>query len=50
MALNKKIVSKIKETAAEDDFLKKNMILLLTRVDDGKQPKREIEKILKDIK
>lgn len=50
MALNKKIVSKIKDKASGDDFLKKNMILLLTRVDDGKQPKREIEKILHEIK
>ena len=50
MALNQKIIKKIKEKATGDDFLKKKMLSLLSKVDEGKQPKREIEKIIKDIK
>lgn len=50
MALNQKIITKIKEKAGNDDFLKNKMISLLSRVDEGKQPKREIDKIIKVIK
>lgn len=50
MALNHKITKKIKEKAGSDDFLKNKMISLLSRVDEGKQPKREIEKIINEIK
>jgi hypothetical protein len=50
MALNQKIITKIKEKAGNDDFLKNKMISLLSRVDEGKQPKREIDKIIKEIK
>lgn len=50
MALNKKITDKIKQKAADNEFLKRNIILLLSRVDEGKQPKRIIEKIIKEIK
>ena len=49
MALNQKITKKIKEKA-NDDFLKNKMISLLSRIDEGKQPKREIEKIINEIK
>lgn len=44
MALNQKITKKIKEKSANDDFLRNKLIYLLSRVDEGKQPKREIEK------
>lgn len=50
MALNQKITSKIKEKAGSDDFLRKNLIKLLTRVDEGRQAKRTIEDIMKEIK
>ena len=50
MALNQKIIKKIKEKAADDDFLRNKMISLLSRVDEGKQPKRIIEDIIKEIK
>lgn len=50
MALSKKITDKIKSKSGEDDFLKRNLLLLLTRVDEGKQPKREIERVISEIK
>ena len=50
MALNQKIIKIIKEKAADDDFLRNKMISLLSRVDEGKQPKRIIEDIIKEIK
>ncbi len=50
MALNQKITKKIKEKASGDNFLKNKLISLLYRIDEGKQPKREIEKIIKEIK
>ena len=50
MALNRKITDKIKAKAAGDDFLKNKIISLLSRVDEGKQPKRIIEEIIKEIK
>lgn len=49
MALNQKITDKIKQKA-DDAFLRKNLLLLLSRVDEGKQPKRVIESIIKEIK
>ncbi len=50
MALSKKITEKIKVKSEGNDFLKTNLLLLLTRVDDGRQPKREIERIISEIK
>lgn len=50
MALNQKITKKIKEKASGDSFLKNKLIALLSKVDEGRQPKREIEKIIKEIK
>lgn len=50
MALSTKITEKIKTQSGDDSFLKKNLLLLLTRVDEGKQPKREIERIISEIK
>ena len=50
MALNQKIIKIIKEKAADDDILSNKMISLLSRVDEGKQPKRIIEDIIKEIK
>ena len=50
MALSTKITEKIKTQSSDDSFLKKNLLLLLTRVDEGKQPKREIERIISEIK
>lgn len=50
MALNKKIVTKVKEKTSEDSSLGKQLQLLLTRIENGNQPKREIEKIIKEIR
>lgn len=50
MALNQKIIKKIKEKANGNDFLKNKLISLLSRVDEGRQPKREIDKIINEIK
>lgn len=50
MALNKKITDKIKQKAADNDFMRANMIYLLSQVDEGKQPKRVIETVLNGIK
>ena len=50
MALNKKIVTKVKEKTSDDSVFGKQLQLLLTRIENGNQPKREIEKILKEIR
>ena len=50
MALNKKIVTKIKEKTADEPFLRQQLPALLSRIEGGRQPKREIEKIIKEIK
>lgn len=50
MAINPKIVKKIKEKTSEDSFMKTNIIRLLSKIEEGRQPKREIDKIINDIK
>lgn len=50
MALNQKITKKIKEKTVGNDFLKKKIIELLSNVDEGKQPKKVIDKIISEIK
>lgn len=50
MALNKKIVGKIKVKTADDSFAKLHLSSLLARIEAGHQPKREIDKIIKEIK
>lgn len=49
MALNPKITDKIRKKA-DDAFLKRNLLLLLNKVDEGRQPKRVIEGIIREIK
>jgi hypothetical protein len=49
MALNKKIVAKIKEKTGEDLFIKSQLPLLLSRIESGRQPKREIVKIMEEL-
>lgn len=50
MALNQKITEKVKVKAKDDVFLKQNLISLLSRVEEGRQPKRTIDEIIKKIK
>lgn len=50
MALNKKIVEKIKAKTEGEPFLKRHLPSLLARIEEGRQPRREIEKIIKEIK
>ena len=50
MAINPKIIQKVKSLSGDDSFLKRSIPNLLARVEEGKQPKREIEKILSEIK
>ena len=50
MALNRKIVEKVKKKAGDDAFLRTQLPSLLSKVEDGHQPKREIEKIINLIK
>ena len=50
MALNKKIVQKIKEKADGDSFIKLQLPSLLSYIEQGKQPRREIEKVINLIK
>lgn len=50
MALNKKIVTKIKEKTADEQFLKLHLPALLSRIESGRQPKRELENIMREIK
>ena len=50
MALNKKIVTKVKEKTSDDSTFRQHLLLLLTRIENGNQPKREIEKIIKEIR
>lgn len=50
MAINPKIIKKVKSLSGEDALLNRSIPNLLARIEEGKQPKREIEKILKEIK
>lgn len=50
MALNRKIVEKIKQKAGDNAFLRVQLPSLLSKVEDGRYPKPEIEKIIKQIK
>lgn len=50
MALNKKIVTKIREKTANEPFIKQQLPALLSRIEGGHYPKREIEKVIKEIK
>ena len=45
MALNQKIVEKIKENADSDKF-QAELLGLLSQIEEGKQPKRVIDKIM----
>ena len=50
MALNKKIVEKVMEKADGDVFIRTNLPALLSVIEQGRQPKREIEKVINQIK
>lgn len=50
MAINQKIVKKIKEKTTEDPIKKRMILNFLTRVEEGRQPKREIDKIMNELK
>lgn len=45
MALNKKIVEKIKGKVDSDKF-QSELLWLLSQIEDGKQPKRAIDKFM----
>lgn len=46
MALNPKIVEKIKSKTKEEDLIQQELLYLLAQVEKGKQPKREIDKVM----
>lgn len=50
MALNKKIIEKVRAKSAGDTFVKSYLPSLLARIEEGKQPRREIEKVINQIK
>jgi hypothetical protein len=49
MAINKKIITKIEDKTKSDIILQKNLIKVLSSIEEGKQGKRTIEKIIKSI-
>lgn len=46
MALNPKIVDKVKAKITSDDQMRQELLDLLSKVEEGRQPKRLIEKII----
>ena len=50
MALNKKIVEKVKAKADGDSVIRTYLPSLLSQIEQGRQPKREIEKVINLIK
>lgn len=46
MALNPKIVEKIKSKTRGEDLIQEELLYLLGQVEEGKQPKRVIEKVM----
>lgn len=49
MAINKKILEKIAEKAKSDVILEENISKVLEGIEEGRQGKRIIEKIIKSI-
>ncbi len=49
MAINKKIIEKISEKTASDIAMQKNLMEILTGIEEGRQGKRIIERMLKSI-
>jgi len=49
MAINKKIIDKLKEKLDNNNQVLKELTGLLSGVEEGKQPKRIIEKIIPKI-
>ena len=49
MSINKKIIDKLKERIGDNQQVMKELTGLLSSVEEGKQPKRIIEKILPKI-
>ncbi len=49
MALNKSIVDKIKQKTENNDKLRTDLLNLLGKVEEGKQPKRVIDTIMSNL-
>lgn len=49
MAINKKILTKISEKTQSDILMQKNIECVLSGIEEGRQGKRIIEKIMKSI-
>ncbi len=49
MAINKRILQKISEKTSSDIAMQKNIENILAGIEEGRQGKRMIEKILKSI-
>jgi hypothetical protein len=49
MAINKKIIKKLSEKTASDISMQKNLEEMLAGIEEGRQGKRIIEKMLKSL-
>ena len=49
MAINKKILEKIAKKTKSDDAIKKDLEKALSYIEEGRQGKRVVEKIIKSI-
>lgn len=49
MAINKKILTKIAEKTKSDIAMQKNMETVLAGIEEGRQGKRMIDKIMKSV-
>lgn len=50
MAINAKIVQKIKSKTTDDSVKKRLLTQLLARIEEGRQPKRVIDNIMNELK
>lgn len=49
MAINKRILTKISEKTSSDISMQRNIESILSGIEEGKQPKRMIDKIIKQV-
>lgn len=49
MAINPKIVEKIKEKTTNDKFLRQSLMEVLFQMEEGRQPKRIIDKEIEKL-
>ena len=49
MAINKRILTKISEKTNSDISMQRNIESILSGIEEGKQPKRMIDKIIKQV-